>query len=127
MKIFCYHKISKYSSKQRRNFYPAVINTQVISVLYLLPLFCFGQFVFNVMWSCTVSVFALHCYRGASLVVTERRAMEAALYTHITFIVVLHIHVLDNSLTIIEMCPTPFVVCRRFRRLRSPEISEIIL
>ena len=69
--FFCYRKISKYSSKHRWNFYPAVGNTRVVSVRYILPLFCFGQFVFNVMSSNTVPAFASHCYRAASPVVTE--------------------------------------------------------
>jgi hypothetical protein len=69
---FCYCKISKYSSKHDRNFYPAVDNTRVISLLYLLPLFCFGQFVFNVTSSYILPVFVSHCYRAALPVVTER-------------------------------------------------------
>ena len=73
--FFCYRKISKYSSKHSRNFYPTVGNTSVTSVLYLLPLFCFGQFVFNVMSSYNLPIFLSHYYRAASPVVTERWAL----------------------------------------------------
>jgi hypothetical protein len=34
-------------------------------------LFCFGQFVFKVIFSCIVSVFVSYCYSAASPVATE--------------------------------------------------------
>jgi hypothetical protein len=40
-------------------------------VRYQLPLFCFGQFVFKVIFSCIVSVFVSYCYSAASPVATE--------------------------------------------------------
>jgi hypothetical protein len=53
-------------------------------------LFCFGQFVFKVIFSCTVSVFVSYCYSAASPVTTERRAL-------------CQINFLDNTLAVIEL------------------------
>jgi hypothetical protein len=48
---------------------------QCWSNLRALPaasLFCFGQFVFDVMFSCIVSACVPYCYRAASPMATER-------------------------------------------------------
>lgn len=44
----------------------AIGNTGVISM------YCFSDFIFEVIFSCIVSVAVLYCYSAASLVVTER-------------------------------------------------------
>ena len=49
---------SKCTSKGRGNFCPAVGNTWVISVRYRHPLFSFGEFVFKVLRSRTVSSYS---------------------------------------------------------------------
>jgi hypothetical protein len=46
----------KYSSKYGGNFCPFICNTGVISLAYQEP-FCFGHFVFKLVFSCTVPVF----------------------------------------------------------------------
>jgi hypothetical protein len=62
---------SKYTSKCRGNFYPAVGNIGVISVRYKHPLFRFGEFVFKVLPSCTMSAFFTCIYTAVSLVAKE--------------------------------------------------------
>ena len=37
-----------------------------------LCFFCFGQFIFQVIFNCIVSVCVPYCYKGASPVATER-------------------------------------------------------
>jgi hypothetical protein len=68
-------------------------NWQYWSNLRALPtasLFCFGQFVFKVIFSCILSVFFSYCYSAASPVATERRAL-------------CQINFLDNNLAVIEL------------------------
>jgi hypothetical protein len=57
---------SKYPAMFRGNFCPANGTTGAISIGYQLPL-CFGQFVFTVIFRCTVSVFVSYCYTAAPL------------------------------------------------------------
>jgi hypothetical protein len=68
-------------------------NWQYWSNLRAVPtasLFCFGRFVFKVIFSCIVSVFVSYCYSAASPVATERRALR-------------QINFLDNNLAVIEL------------------------
>jgi hypothetical protein len=59
-------------------------------VLSTASLFCFGQFLFKVIFRCIVSVFVSYCYSAASPVATERRAL-------------CQIKFLDNNLAVIEL------------------------
>jgi hypothetical protein len=68
-------------------------NWQYWSNFRALPtasLFCFGQFVFEVIFSCIGSVFVSYCYSAASPVATERRAL-------------CQINFLHNNLAVIEL------------------------
>jgi hypothetical protein len=75
IKILKYREKFQISLEISREFLSG--NWQYWSNLRALPiasLFCFGQFVFKVIFSCIVSVFVSYCYSAASPVATERQA-----------------------------------------------------
>jgi hypothetical protein len=63
-------KSSKYPQEMTWEFCPANFSNAVILVIYKLPR-CYGQFIFKVMFSCTVSALVSSYHRASVPVVTK--------------------------------------------------------